>query len=77
MKFTRDIRRLLGLGGDGSGEEDMDIQNGAPEPSDRRKDQDLSQAMLSGEDGLDDEKKTRRRAERRRAKKKVSNKRPI
>lgn len=70
MKFTRDIRRLLGLGGDGSGEEDMDIQNGAPEPSDRRKDQDSSQAMLSGEDGLDDEKKTRRRAERRRAKKK-------
>ncbi|CAK6983356.1 hsp70-Hsp90 organizing protein 3-like isoform X1, partial [Scomber scombrus] len=56
---------------DGAGEEDMDIQNGDAEPSDRRKDQDLSQAMLSGEeDGVDDEKKTRRRAERRRAKRK-------
>ncbi|KAM7419798.1 hypothetical protein PAMA_016746 [Pampus argenteus] len=70
MKFTRDIRRLLGLGGDGPGEEDMDVQNESSKPSESRKDPDLSQATLNGEEGLDDVEKTRRRAERRRAKRK-------
>ncbi|XP_070777306.1 stress-induced-phosphoprotein 1-like [Enoplosus armatus] len=70
MKFTRDICRLLGLGGDGPGEEEMEVQDGASDPTDRRKDQDPSQAMLNSEEGLDDEERTRRRAERRRAKRK-------
>ncbi|XP_073333808.1 uncharacterized protein [Pagrus major] len=70
MKFTRDICRLLGLGGDGPGEEEMEVQDGASALTDRRKDQGSSQAMLNSEDGLDDEEKTRRRAERRRAKRK-------
>ncbi|XP_044047134.1 STI1-like protein isoform X1 [Siniperca chuatsi] len=70
MKFTRDICRLLGLGGDGPGEEEMEVQDGAPDPTDRRKDQGPSQAMLNSEEGLDDEERTRRRAERRRAKRK-------
>ncbi|XP_030283002.1 STI1-like protein isoform X2 [Sparus aurata] len=70
MKFTRDICRLLGLGGDGAGEHEMEVQDGASALTDRRKDQGSSQAMLNSEDGLDDEEKTRRRAERRRAKRK-------
>ncbi|KAM8771816.1 uncharacterized protein AB9X84_005390 isoform 2-T2 [Acanthopagrus schlegelii] len=70
MKFTRDICRLLGLGGDGAGEDEMEVQDGASALMDRRKDQGSSQVMLNSEDGLDDEEKTRRRAERRRAKRK-------
>ncbi|XP_033985944.1 hsp70-Hsp90 organizing protein 3-like isoform X1 [Trematomus bernacchii] len=70
MKFTRDICRLLGLGGGGPCEEDMEVQNGASDLKDRRTDQGSSQQMLSGEEGLDDEEKTRRRAERRKAKRK-------
>ncbi|KAM9362829.1 uncharacterized protein ABDE67_010447 isoform 2-T2 [Symphorus nematophorus] len=70
MKFTRDICRLLGLGGDGPGEEEMEVQDGASPPTDRRKDQGSSQAMLNSEEGLDEEERTRRRAERRRAKRK-------
>ncbi|XP_038568177.1 STI1-like protein isoform X1 [Micropterus salmoides] len=70
MKFTRDICRLLGLGGDGPGEEEMEVQDEAPSPTDRRKDQSPSQAMLNSEEGLDDEERARRRAERRRAKRK-------
>ncbi|XP_054460099.1 stress-induced-phosphoprotein 1-like isoform X2 [Anoplopoma fimbria] len=74
MKFTRDLCRLLGLGGGGPCEEEMEVQNGAPDLTDRRKDQDSSssssQAMLNGEEGLDEEERTRRRAERRRAKRK-------
>ncbi|XP_069545582.1 stress-induced-phosphoprotein 1-like isoform X1 [Brachyistius frenatus] len=66
MKFTRDICRLFGLGRDGSGEEDMEVQDGAPDPTDRRKDQSSSQATLNNEE--DDEERTRRKAERRRAK---------
>uniref|UniRef100_A0A8P4FZA5 Uncharacterized protein n=1 Tax=Dicentrarchus labrax TaxID=13489 RepID=A0A8P4FZA5_DICLA len=42
MKLTRDICRLLGLGGDGPGEEEMEVQDGA-EQTDRRKDQSSSQ----------------------------------
>ncbi|XP_068583346.1 stress-induced-phosphoprotein 1-like [Cebidichthys violaceus] len=48
----------------------MDVHNGAPDLTDRREDQGSSQAVLSGEEGLDDEERTRRRAERRRAKRK-------
>lgn len=48
----------------------MEVQGGAPEPTDRRKDKHTSQAMLNCEEGLDDEERTRRRAERRRAKRK-------
>ncbi|XP_074546508.1 uncharacterized protein LOC141805362 isoform X2 [Halichoeres trimaculatus] len=70
MKFPRDICRLLGLGGDGPGEQEMEVQDGAPERPERRKDPNPSQAMLSGEEGLDEEERSRRRAERRRAKKK-------
>ncbi|XP_041642315.1 hsp70-Hsp90 organizing protein 1-like [Cheilinus undulatus] len=70
MKFTRDLCRLLGLGGDGPSGEDMEVQDRASNQTDRRKDQATSQAMLSSEEGLDDEEKTRRRAERRRAKRK-------
>ncbi|XP_034543856.1 STI1-like protein [Notolabrus celidotus] len=70
MKFTRDLCWLLGLGGDGPGEQEMEVQDGATNQTDRRNDPSPSQAMLSGEEGLDDEEKTRRRAERRRAKKK-------
>ncbi|KAI3353502.1 hypothetical protein L3Q82_020022 [Scortum barcoo] len=70
MKFTRDLCRLLGLGGDRPDEEEMEVQGGAPEPTDRRKDQRTSQAILNCEEGLDDEERTRRRAERRRAKRK-------
>lgn len=70
MKFTRDICRLLGLGGDGSGEEEMEAQNGPHDPSHRRKDQKSSQTMMNNEEDLDDEERTRRRAERRRAKRK-------
>uniref|UniRef100_UPI0037E9B5C9 stress-induced-phosphoprotein 1-like isoform X2 n=1 Tax=Semicossyphus pulcher TaxID=241346 RepID=UPI0037E9B5C9 len=70
MKFTRDICRLLGLGGDGPGEKEMEVQDGSPDPTDRRKDQGPSQVMLNCEEGLDDDEKTRRRAERRRAKRK-------
>ncbi|XP_029989174.1 uncharacterized protein LOC115418821 [Sphaeramia orbicularis] len=71
MKFTRDIRRLLGFGGDGPGEEDaMEGQDGAPGPKDGNKVPKSSQSMLSDEEGLDDEEKTRRRTRRRRAKRK-------
>ncbi|XP_020508600.1 stress-induced-phosphoprotein 1 isoform X1 [Labrus bergylta] len=69
MKFTRDICRLLGLGADRSGEEEMEVQNGAPDSTERRKDP-TQQVMLNSDDGLDDEERTRRRAERRRAKRK-------
>ncbi|XP_059188188.1 stress-induced-phosphoprotein 1-like isoform X2 [Centropristis striata] len=48
----------------------MEVQNGAPDLTDRRKVQGSSQAMLNSEEGLDEEEKTRRRAERRRAKRK-------
>ncbi|XP_071360045.1 stress-induced-phosphoprotein 1-like isoform X2 [Trachinotus anak] len=48
----------------------MEAQDGAPDPADKRKGQDSSQAMLNNEDGLDDEERARRKAERRRAKKK-------
>ncbi|KAL7404206.1 hypothetical protein ABVT39_011436 [Epinephelus coioides] len=70
MKFTRDICRLLGLGGGGPCEEEMEVQHGAPDMTDRRKDQDSSQVMLNSEEGLDDDERTKRRAERRRAKRK-------
>ncbi|KAM3624593.1 uncharacterized protein V6R79_025319 [Siganus canaliculatus] len=70
MRFPRDICRLLGLGGDVAGEEDMDVQNEAPDSADRRKDQGSSQATLSREGGLDDEQKARRRTVKRRAKRK-------
>ncbi|XP_042340345.1 STI1-like protein [Plectropomus leopardus] len=71
MKFTKDICRLLGLGGGGPCEEEMEVQNGAPDLTDRRKDQGSSQqTMLNSEEGLDDDERTRRRAERRRAKRK-------
>ncbi|XP_030585984.1 hsp70-Hsp90 organizing protein 3-like isoform X2 [Archocentrus centrarchus] len=70
MKFTRDLCRLLGLGGGGPGEEQMEAQNGSCDPSVRGRDQNSSQTMLNNEEGLDDEEKIRRRAERRRAKKK-------
>ncbi|XP_076584859.1 uncharacterized protein LOC143319633 isoform X1 [Chaetodon auriga] len=70
MKFTRDICRLLGLGGDGPGEEEMEVQDGAPDLTDRTKDQHSSQATRNNEEGLEDEERTRRRAERRRAKRK-------
>uniref|UniRef100_A0A3B4UND3 Uncharacterized protein n=1 Tax=Seriola dumerili TaxID=41447 RepID=A0A3B4UND3_SERDU len=70
MKFTRDICRLLGLGGDGPGEDEMEAQDGAPDQTDKRKGQDSSQVMLNNEEGLDDEEKARRKAERKRAKKK-------
>lgn len=74
MKFTRDLCRLLGLGGDGAEETQMEVQDGAPHSVDRRTDEGLSQcleqAMLSSEEGLDEDEKTRRRAEKRRAKKK-------
>ncbi|XP_034756998.1 tetratricopeptide repeat protein 31-like isoform X2 [Etheostoma cragini] len=70
MKFTRDICRLLGLGGAGPCEEEMEVQHGAPDLTDRRKDPGSSQAMLNSEEGLDEEERTRRRAERRRAKRK-------
>ncbi|GAA6230778.1 STI1-like protein isoform X1 [Lates japonicus] len=70
MKFTRDICRLLGLGGDGPGEEEMEIQDCAPDPADKRKGQGSPQTMLNNEEGLDDEERARRRAERRRAKRK-------
>nr|XP_046230470.1 hsp70-Hsp90 organizing protein 2-like isoform X2 [Scatophagus argus] len=70
MKFTRDICRLLGFGRDLPGEEEMEVQAGASDPADGRKGRSSSQAMPNGEEGLDDEEKTRRRAERRRAKRK-------
>ncbi|XP_068451663.1 tetratricopeptide repeat protein 31-like isoform X2 [Clinocottus analis] len=77
MKFTRDICRLLGLGGGGACEQEMEVQNGAPDLSDRRQDQSSSQQpALSGEEGEEEEEeeegeeeRTRRRAARRRAKK--------
>ncbi|KAF7650911.1 hypothetical protein LDENG_00118890 [Lucifuga dentata] len=69
--FTRDICRLLGFGGDGPGEEEMEIQSDAPGRTDKGKDKSSAQqAMLSGEEGLGEDKRTRQRAERRRAKKK-------
>ncbi|XP_034394397.1 hsp70-Hsp90 organizing protein 1-like isoform X2 [Cyclopterus lumpus] len=67
MKFTRDICWLLGLGGGGPCEEQMEVQDGAPDLADRRKAQSSSQPAPSGED---EEARTRRRAERRRAKRK-------
>ncbi|XP_067355408.1 tetratricopeptide repeat protein 31-like isoform X2 [Channa argus] len=73
MKFTRDICRLLGLGGDGPGEEEMQIQDGAPDPTDTRKNQRSSQCVeqvLLNDEGLDDDERARRRAEKRRAKRK-------
>lgn len=71
MKFTRDICRLLGLGGDLPGEEQMEAQDGASDPTDRRRDpEDPSQTMLISEEGLDEEERSRRRAERRRKKRK-------
>ncbi|KAM6941802.1 uncharacterized protein PEZ65_003806 [Lycodopsis pacificus] len=69
MKFTRDICRLLGLGG-GPCEEEMEVHDGAPDLTERRGGQGSSQAVLNGEEGLDDEERTRRRAKRRRAKRK-------
>ncbi|XP_029381964.1 hsp70-Hsp90 organizing protein-like isoform X2 [Echeneis naucrates] len=73
MKFPRDICRLLGLGGDGPGEEEMAAQGDAPNPTDKRRGQDSSQSMLSNDEGPDDdddEERARRKAERKRAKKK-------
>ncbi|XP_056264913.1 uncharacterized protein LOC130189923 isoform X2 [Pseudoliparis swirei] len=68
MKFTRDICRLLGLGG---GEEQMEVQGGAPDPADPRKAQSSSQVQMQEEEEEEEEEeeRTRRRAERRRAKK--------
>ncbi|XP_031732951.1 inner centromere protein-like isoform X2 [Anarrhichthys ocellatus] len=48
----------------------MEVHDGAPDLTERRGDQGSSQAVLNGEEGLDDEERTRRRAERRRAKRK-------
>uniref|UniRef100_A0AAY5LBC8 Uncharacterized protein n=1 Tax=Esox lucius TaxID=8010 RepID=A0AAY5LBC8_ESOLU len=63
MKFTRGICRLLGIGGDGSGEpQDMDC-GGRENPAPGGK-------ALTGEEELSEEEKIRRRAERRRAKRK-------
>lgn len=62
MKFTRDICRLLGIGGDGPGEQE-ERGGGAPGPA-------VGGEVLSGEEELSEEEKTRRRAERRRAKRK-------
>ncbi|XP_074487369.1 uncharacterized protein LOC141765212 isoform X2 [Sebastes fasciatus] len=70
MKFTRDLCRLLGLGGGGPCEEEMEVQNGAPDLTDRRIDRGSLQATLNDEEGSDDEERTRRRAERRKAKRK-------
>ncbi|KAJ8001672.1 hypothetical protein DPEC_G00171890 [Dallia pectoralis] len=63
MKFTRGICRLLGIGGDGPGEqEDMDCGGReGPVPGGE---------TLTGEEGLSEEEKIRRRADRRRAKRK-------
>ncbi|KAM9857460.1 uncharacterized protein ACBR49_001086 isoform 2-T3 [Aulostomus maculatus] len=71
MKFTRDICRLLGLGGDGPVDEDVDIQTRPAALSNRRKDSVnvCPQVPLSSEEGLDDD-KLRRKSERRRAKRK-------
>ncbi|XP_036804981.1 uncharacterized protein LOC110487250 [Oncorhynchus mykiss] len=69
MKFTRDICRLLGIGGDGPGEqEEMERGGGrggrgGPGPA-------AGGDVLSGEEELSEEEKTRKRAERRRAKRK-------
>ncbi|KAL1005715.1 hypothetical protein UPYG_G00063080 [Umbra pygmaea] len=66
MKFTRGICRLLGIGGDGPGEQlDMDCAGGSggdPAPG-------IGEAQPA-EEGLSEERKVRRRAERRRAKRK-------
>ncbi|XP_029917101.1 hsp70-Hsp90 organizing protein 2-like [Myripristis murdjan] len=70
MKFTREICRLLGLGGDGADEEEMEVPGGAPGQMHGEKDNCMSQDILSAEEGFSDEERTRRRAERRRAKRK-------
>ncbi|XP_040002451.1 RNA polymerase II-associated protein 3-like isoform X2 [Xiphias gladius] len=54
----------------GPGEEEMEAQDGAPDPTGKGKGQGSSQALLNNEEGLDDEERARRRAERRRAKRK-------
>ncbi|XP_051802178.1 uncharacterized protein LOC110960438 isoform X1 [Acanthochromis polyacanthus] len=70
MKFTRDICRLLGLGGDEADQEEMEVQDGTPDRMERTKKQSSSQAILNDEEDLDEDERTRRRAERRRAKRK-------
>ncbi|XP_035492752.2 stress-induced-phosphoprotein 1-like [Scophthalmus maximus] len=67
MKSTRDICRLLGFGGS---DKELEAQDGASDPADRRKGVDSSGATVNNEEGLDDEERARRRAERRRAKRK-------
>nr|XP_019963342.1 PREDICTED: tetratricopeptide repeat protein 31-like isoform X3 [Paralichthys olivaceus] len=69
MKFTRDLCRLLGLGGDGPGEEELEAQDGASDPADGRKGQ-SSEVTVKNEEGLDEKERAKRRAERRRAKRK-------
>ncbi|XP_026211688.1 RRM_SF domain-containing protein [Anabas testudineus] len=75
MKFTRDIRWLLGLGSAPpvqQQEEQMDCGAATPDPED---DATLSQHALNGEEDLSEDEKTRQRAERRRAKRKRRRKR--
>ncbi|XP_028266837.1 stress-induced-phosphoprotein 1-like isoform X2 [Parambassis ranga] len=71
MKFTRDICRLLGFGGGGPcEEEEAVVQDGAPDPKERRTNQDPLQSTGNSEEDLDEEERSKRRAEKRRAKKK-------
>ncbi|XP_053274875.1 uncharacterized protein LOC128436945 [Pleuronectes platessa] len=69
MKFTRDLCRLLGLGG-GPGEEELEDQDGASDPAHGRKGQSSPEVTVNSEEGLDEKERAKRRAERRRAKRK-------
>ncbi|XP_026215995.1 stress-induced-phosphoprotein 1-like isoform X2 [Anabas testudineus] len=51
-------------------DEEMEVENGNPDLTNRRNDQCSSQVMLTSEEGLDDDEKAKRKAERRRAKRK-------
>ncbi|KAM9804217.1 uncharacterized protein ACB057_007697 [Neosynchiropus ocellatus] len=76
MKFTRNICRLLGLGGSGplvqQNDEKMDCVTATSDPSD---DALLSQEAFNGEEDLSEEEKVKRRTERRKAKRKRRRKR--
>ncbi|XP_053731927.1 uncharacterized protein zgc:123010 isoform X1 [Synchiropus splendidus] len=76
MKFTRNICRLLGLGGSGplvqQNDEKMDCVTATSDPSD---DALLSQQVFNGEEDLSEEEKVKRRTERRKAKRKRRRKR--
>ncbi|KAG7492605.1 hypothetical protein MATL_G00016130 [Megalops atlanticus] len=70
MRFTKDICRFLGIGSEGPDEQQEEMECVGGVSAQKTQEAELSQDVLSGEEGLSEEERARRRAERRRAKRK-------